>query len=275
MKVSYKLLIASLATTMVACGGSGDEAREAPQTELSVELDSAGIVETDNNLGYSIELDEVRIAIEDLEFTVAGETHASLFEKFSDFIFSPAYAHPGHNEGGEITGELLGSFIADWFDTGDSSLGTGKLLSGDYTAVNFYLGRGSEDAGLEASDPLIGHTAIISGVATLSDETVEFTIVVDSADGRYIVGVPFEAEIDRNSQGTIGFGFDIQNPINDELDTIFDDMDFLALDADEDGILLLEPPAEDAAVDDAVRAYNIFKNKLEKHDHFILTYSED
>ena len=273
MKAFYKLSIATLAATMVACGGSSDDAREAPHTELLVGLNSDEIVATDNNLGYSIELNEVRIAIDDLQFTVAGEAHASLFEKVSDFIFSPAYAHPGHYEGGEIVGELKGSFIADWFNTGNNSLGTGRLLGGTYTAANFYLGRGSADA-LGGSDPLIGHTAIIGGVATRSGESVAFTIVVDSADGRYIVGVPFEAQIDGNSFGTIGFGFAIQNPINNELDTIFDGIDFLALDTDVDGILSLEPPAEGAAVDDTVRAYNIFKAKFETHDHYILTYSE-
>ena len=273
MKI-YKPLAFGLLLTTVACDSTQD-ASEAPRAELAVEINSNAPTEVTTDLGYNVEVNEVRIAIKDLQFTVSGETHtASLLQKVSDFVFPVAYAHPGHYEGGEITGELKGSFIVDWFDDSSTSLGAGTLIGGEYTAANLFLDRGTEVNGLDATDPLIGHTAIISGTATKAGESVDFTFTVDSPEDLQIVGVPFEVEIDSNSNGTIGLQFVVQNPINEDVDTVFDNIDFISLDSDNDGELLLEPPAEDAEVDDTVRAYNIFKHKFERHDHFFLTYSE-
>ena len=249
---------------LAACG----EATEPARVELPVVIDASGIEAVVTDLGYGVELTEVRVALEDLVFTVAGEAHAaSLWKRVSDFFVGPAHAHPGHYQSGDVVGELRGSFVLDWLGDDGVEIGHATLLPGTYTAANFTFSRGSVDEGLENSDSLIGHTAILAGTATVGSESLEFTITVDSPEGRELVGAPFAVSIDEGSAGRLLLRFVTVDPL--EQDTVFDGIDFAVLDDDNDGQVRIGPD-----VVEVEEAYNTFRRTFQTHDHFEVRYEQ-
>jgi len=175
-------------------------------------------------------------------------------------------AHPGHYEGGEVTGELLGDFIIDWTTEDGRELGEAMLLAGDYHSTNFTFQHGSE-ADLDTDDPLLGFTARFSGSAERDGETVDFTILLSSPEGRELVGAPFEATIGEGSQGALHLRLELVDPF--ENDTLFDGVDFRSLDSDADGILNIAPGV--TALEDA---YNLLLRTFQNHDHYTLQHME-
>lgn len=247
--------------------GACDAPSEATRVELPVFVDASGITPVTTNLGYRVELASVRIVVEDLVFTVAGElTTASLWRSIADALIPTAHAHPGHYQGGEVTGELRGEQAFDWVKDDGRTLGVATLLAATYTAANFTFGRGSADA-LGADDPLAGHTAVMAGVATKDGAVVTFTIVVDSPAGRVLVGIPFDAKISGGATGAIQLRLDTADPF--EGDTLFDDLDFAALDADGDGSIRIEPDVAEVEA-----AYNSFRRTFQTHDHYSVHFQE-
>lgn len=258
------LPIVSLFVLSVALAGC-EEATEAARVELPVVVDAAGLETVTTDLGYEVEVDSARIALQDLAFTVAGEVHtSSTRRRVRDLFVSTAVAHPGHYQGGEVTGALPGAYVVDWPVDDGRELGVATLIAGAYDAANFTFGRASADA-LEEGDPLLGHTARFSGVATRGDDAIAFTIVVDSPEGRELVGVPFEATLRPESTGALHLRFETADPL--EGDTLFDGIDFAALDADADGELSIGP--EEAGAEDA---YNVFRRTFQTHDHYGIHY---
>ena len=248
---------------LAGCG----EATEPTRVELPVVIDASGIVPVDTDLGYRVELSKARIAIEDLVFTIAGEAHtASFWRQVSGFLVGTAHAHPGHYESGDITGELRGSFVLDWFGDAGAEIGLATLLPGAYKSANFTFSRGST-GDLESDDLLVGHTAVFAGTATIGSDEVAFTIFVDSPEGRELVGAPCEVSIDESSQGQLRLRFVTIDPL--EQDTVLDGIDFVALDADGDGQVQIAP--DDA---DMEEAYNTFRRTFQTHDHFEVRYDE-
>ena len=240
---------------------------EAPRVALPIVVDASGVVPVVTDLEYEVEISAARVVIQDLVFTVAGDVHTSaqgrgLFEA----IFPVAYAHPGHYQGGEVTGELLGDFVVDWPADEGRALGVTTLLVATYRAANFTFGRGSPER-LSADDPLLGHTAVLSGTATRAEQRIRFTIVVDSPEGRALVGAPFEASVDAETRGALRLRFNTLDGL--EGDSIFDAIDFAALDEDGDGIVVIEPGAGE--VEDA---YNSFRRAFQTHDHYSVELQE-
>lgn len=269
LKIAPLLLVVGL----WACS----EASEAPRVELPVQISSAGLVPVQNDLGYQVELTRVRVAIRDLGFSVAGELHASLWQRVSDALAPQAWAHPGHSAGGEVTGELPGNFIIDWLREDGRELGHATLLAGTYTSANFVFARASE-AQLDPGDPLIGHTAIFEGIARRAGVEIPFAIFVDSPADRALIGAPltrpgriepgkFRAVIDADARGTLRLQMDVEDIIEHKI--LFDALDFDALPADEDGVVRIVPDV--AAVE---QAYNVFRRKFQLVDHYIVYYQE-
>lgn len=255
----YTLMRAGLLA--VAAGLLGcDSPGEAPRVQLPVVVDASGLAPFTTDLDYTIELTSARVAIGDLVFTVAGETHARRWPLGLDLVVGTAHAHPGHGQGGAVTGELPGAFVVDWATEAGRTLGTATLIAGGYRAANFTFGRG-QAAALGVDDPLVGHTAWISGTASRAGESLSFTVVVDSPEGRVLVGVPFEATVGANTSGRLGVRF---NPVDAvEGDTLFDGIDFTALDHDADGAVAIEP-----AVDEVEAAYQAVRRAFQTHDHY-------
>ncbi|KIG19303.1 putative lipoprotein [Enhygromyxa salina] len=271
---------------MLGCVGlvvAGCQPSEAPRVELPVVVDGSGLSEAPSDLGWTVEFDEARVVIVDLLFTTAGEVHderrttgAVLIGAAFDLLEAKAWAHPGHQQGGEVIGELPGAHVIDFANEAGRELGLATLIAGEYTALNFGLGRGqAQRDGLSATDDLLGHTAVLRGTASKQIDAatvaVEFTIVIDSPPDREIIGAPFEASVTEASAYTIGLRLLTHDLL--EGDGLFDGVDFAALDeadgAADGQLLLVDPDASDsqqvAALSDA---YYAIRREFQTHDLF-------
>jgi hypothetical protein len=252
------------AQLMAACAlAACSDAQEAKRVELPVVADGAGLVRVTTDLGYEVELHSASLVAEDLNFTIAGEEHSSL-ERFWDLVLPAAHAHPGHYQGGSVTGELPGHFIVRFVPGQSHELGIATLLVGEYHALDFTLARAAE-GDVEETDALAGHTAVMSGTATLGDVSLDFEIALDAPEARDLVGIPFDAEITTKTRGPLALRMTPLDPL--EEDTLFDAIDFVALDYDGNGIVRIDPRAMDEAT---VAAYNRVRRTFQTHDHFVL-----
>lgn len=264
LRRARQIALVSVVTHVLAC-----DSEQAPRVTLPIVVDSDGIVPFANDLGYEITITKLRVAFDNVEFTTGGEMHASLLRRFGqglhDLVVPTAYAHPGHYAGGEVTGEMQGRFVVDWLDDG-ASLGEAILLGGTYSGANFVFTRATAEDGLEAGDPILGHTMQIEGTATKDGTTYTFHGFIDEEDGKRVVGLPIsedvtadetEFEVDASTDVTLGLQVLMLDPF--EPDTAFDGIDFAAADADADGDVELvagETPS------------NLLLRQLQVHDQY-------
>ena len=113
---------------------------EAPQVNLPVVTDSSGITAVTTDLGYEVELTVARLVMADMRFTIAGEVQTAslgqetpLWQKIQELCVPIAYAHPGHYQGGDVTGELQGRYFLDWL-ADPSAVSRGKTLFAEQCA---------------------------------------------------------------------------------------------------------------------------------------------
>lgn len=240
----------SMVLVLAACGGGGEAAR----VMLPVKAGGAGIDPITTDLGYEVTLTTYRAAFKDLQFTVEGEAHAGLLRRVADWIVPPAYAHPGHLAGGDVTGELTGAFVVDF--TVETDLGMGTLLEGDYNGANFGFRRAAADDGLPAGDPLLGHSVELAGTATKDARTITFHGVIDIDDGTEIVGLPLELVVDANTTSTLVVEALTQDPF--EPDTMLDGVDFATFAGKSDALEIA--PGSDV--------HNIIRRAVQVHDFY-------
>jgi hypothetical protein len=267
MRPPYVVLLLGLSISILpACG----DPQEATRVELDLKVDATGIATVTNDLGYTVTLTDARMMMENVSFTIAGEADtASLWNQVSDFLVFSAYAHPGHFQGGETTGELRGRFQVNWLGAPNVELGTATLLAGRYTSANFNFIQASRDDGFDSDDPFMGHTAWLAGTAVSGPDSVNFTIIIDAPEGRQLVGAPFEFTVNESTQAALGLRLLTEDPL--EGDTLFDGIDFAALDEDGDGQLTISPDATQSSIADA---YNLLRRTFQTHDHFDIRASQ-
>jgi hypothetical protein len=254
------LLALSAGLGPAACGPEGSEPA---LVSLAVVAAPDGIATCTNDLGWQVVLDEARVAVADLEFTIEGEIHAARTapvvlrgaRRLAALLVSAAHAHPGHQAGGEVTGTLDGDLLADLVHGAD--LGIATLLEGDYHGVNLAFRRAGAADGLAQGDPLAGHTAVLSGTATKGDATVTFQAVLDIEDGLRMVGGPFDLAVRPETAVTLRLTLFTIDP--SENDTLFDGLDFGALDGDADGVVTIVS---------GQAAHNVLAKTLVRHDHW-------
>lgn len=247
---------------------SCETAREAPRVERPIVVDGSHVVGVTTDLGFEVKLTEARLAIADLQFTTAGELHtARVTPGIGRLFVSSAHAHPGHYEGGELIGEAKGRFFVDWLDDDGAEIATATLITADYTSANFTFARGQDDSGLGEGDPLLGHTAVVGGIARKDEFELAFTFVVDSPEDRLLVGAPFEATIADDEDGEVLFRLLPQDELGEG--TLFDSIEFSALDADGEGQVRIDAGSTGAA---EVDAYNQLKRRLQTHNHYSFVY---
>ena len=259
MTLSSRHALRVLVVPLICVTACDFESQIAPRVELDVVVDSTGMVEFVNAEGYTINLTRMRVAFENVEFTTGGEMHMAMWRPLVDLVIPTAYAHPGHYAGGEVIGEMDGRFVVDWLDEG-ARLGTAVLIESDYNGANFVFTRAQPGDRIDADDPIIGHTFDIAGEATKDGETWTFSGFVDEDEGRRVIGLPFELEVDASTDETLGLQLLPQDPAEDE--TAFDDLDFAAMDEDGDGVVQIVP---------SEAAGNVLKKHLQIHDHYAVT----
>jgi hypothetical protein len=267
--ISRYFRIISLAIALAAC----DTATEAPRVTLPLVAESTAFAPVTNDLGWTVQLTEARVAVADLAFSVAGEVHtASVLDRLLAWLVPAVHAHPGHTQGGGITGELAGRHIIAWARPETSPIGDATLLVGTYTSANFTFVRAATSDGLAPTDPLVGHTAHLAGTAERDGVTIAFTALIDAPEGRALIGAPFATRIARDTTGIIAMRLLPTDPA--EGDTLFDSVDFGALDVNGVGSITLVEPATDAtttAIDDA---YLRLRRTFMTHDHFDFQLTE-
>lgn len=251
---------------LAGCDPSGSEPGK---VELPVMTAHDGVTACTNNLGWEVTLKEARVAVRDLEFTIKGETHVikpvsnryAFIDRVRDLFLAKAIAHPGHQAGGEVTGQMLGDFIADFIN--EKELGIGTLLSGEYHGMNLRFRRAGVEDGLTADDPLLGHTAFLAGEATREGTKISFEAILDIEDGLQMVGGPFVLSVNADTVAMLGLTLYTIDP--SEHDTLFDDLDFGALDDDKDGRVVIK--AGDVA-------HNILSKTFVRHDQWGIVVRE-
>lgn len=257
-----------LLATLLGCAPS-----EAPRVQLDVVVDGSGLRESTTDLGWTITLTQARLALADLEFTTAGELHATRPAEPRSWLLAllirSAHAHPGHYQGGELIGELPGAHVLDFIAGDGEQLGTATLIVGDYTAANFTFRRAQADE-LPAGDPLIGHTALLQGTAVKDGESVAFTLLIDSPIDRQLVGAPFEYTVTQDTNVALGVRMLDTDPY--EGDHLFDGIDFSGLDAADgsaDGnVVLVDPELVPEQADLLLDTYNRIRRDFQTHDLF-------
>lgn len=233
--------------------------QEASRVELDVTLDDAKLEASTNDLGWTVELTEARIAVSDVQFTILGETHGAI-AWIPSWIIGRAWAHPGHYAGGDVTGEMTGDFILDWIGHPGMKLGTAEMLTGVYHGMNFTFRTTGADDKLTADDPLLGHTAHFVGTAHKDDLAIAFTAQVDIDANAQLIGAPFDLEVTEDHQAMLAVQFFPQDHVDD--DSLFDGLDFGVLDDDNDGKVSITP---------GDTAHNIFRRTVQSHVHYNVT----
>jgi len=231
----------------------------APRVEVPIVVGAAEPRSFQNDLGDTIEIERCRVVLRDLEFTTAGEMHVrrSTRPSLYDVFIPSAFAHPGHAAGGEIVGELVGTFTFNWWNDGES-LGLATMSTADYEGANFYFAQGKEEDGLTAGDPLLGRTFDIAGTATRGERTVRFEVQIAEDEDRRIIGLPLDLEVDVDTEVELAVVFNPVDPIEGE--TVFDGIDLFADDVTtEDGLVILEPES---------KPYNLLRRALQTHDYY-------
>jgi len=246
----------SLILTLTGCG---DEAKEANKVILPVVSDGSGMSAFKTAQGYDVEIQLLKIAVQDFEFTIKGETHTGMLEKLERIIFPKAYAHPGHLAGGEVTGELPGNFILEPTHGEDVSLGDGTLLEGEYHGMNFTFRKASAEDKSDAQDPIQGHTIHVKGISMKGDVRLNFDALIDIDENTKMVGAPFTLNLTaKDSDWVLEVKVLPMDP-STEGDTLFDGIDFESLDDDHDGNIQILPGSD---------AHNILKRRFQVHDHY-------
>ncbi|MCA9712533.1 MAG: hypothetical protein KDK70_42285, partial [Myxococcales bacterium] len=148
--------------------------------------------------------------------------------------------------------------VFDWRDEG-ALVGEATLLDAEYSGANFSFTRARPEDGLRDDDPIIGHTFEIVGTATLDGERWDFTVLIDQDEGRRVVGLPLELEVDPSADEDLELGLQllVTDPI--EGDTFFDGIDFALLDDDGDHVIVIEPDSD---------AYNRLRRSTQTHDYY-------
>jgi len=148
--------------------------------------------------------------------------------------------------------------VLDAFAGAARLLGDATLLEGEYHGANFHFRAADADDGLPAGDELLGHTAVLAGTATRGTDTWTFRAVLDVEDGTQLVGAPLDLTVTPRTTATLVLRLLATDP-STEVDTLFDGIDFAALDADGDRRVTILPGDE---------AHNRLRRTLQVHDHW-------
>lgn len=255
------LQVALLAPSLLllACGAP----READSVELVVTTAARSTEAVTNDLGYEIELTEARVMVENLTFAIGGELLTRDFIQNSyDWFIPSAHAHPGHYEGGDVTGELPGRFLLDWTPGGRVELETATLLAGAYRSANWSFCAATSEDLADDDDPMLGHTALLRGDARKGASSFTFEALIDIPDTTLLVGIPFEATVD-TSTTSLQLELRVYDDVEDQ--TLFDGLDFSLLARDADGNVEITSHRDDKR---NIAAHDALARGLQSHDHF-------
>lgn len=207
------------------------------------------------DLGYSVTVTRARQVLVDLEFTAGGEAHAARAPlDLLSFLVGRAHAHPGHAAGGAVRGELPGRHVVDWIGGGEP--GRALVLPGAIEGVDFGLGTAEIDDGLDADDPLVGANLYLEATVERGADRWALAVAVPQDVDRRIYGAPCDILAEQGGS-PLPIALQLTDPLGEE--TVFDGLDFAALDPDADGRI-------DSSADSPL--VNRLKRTFQTHDHY-------
>lgn len=260
-------IITATALTIVGCDLDG---AEATRIDVPVVIETNDVVLAINE-HWTLELDHCRGVVEELVFTTGGAWYASL----APSLVRTAWAHPGHQGGGEVVGELAGRHVVDWCDPDDEGrvLGVAQILEFDLQGANFVWGR-AEEQDVAADDPLLGHSLRLEGRLVKRDaqgtitRTRSFAATLDLPAQSGVVGVPMPAMNVPRDGDVFAFEF-VLAPFSDSPTAPVTDSIFAGLDM---------APWVDAEIDMAIEPGSPDHDRLRDaaltHDYFRLTEAD-
>lgn len=249
-------LITLTAAAALSLGACSEGSQEAERVELPVVTSTAGLSPVSNALGYTITITSARMAISDVGFTTNGELHVKRAPLWKRLLINEAQAHPGHYAGGDMIGELAGRHVAT-FGQASQQLGMATMITGQYNGLNLTLTQATAEDGLGVQDPMLGHSVELIGQAKRGERTISFTAQIQQDEGRQVVGAPFDQEITKTAKGKIELMLLSQAPGAQE--TLFEGVDFEALDQDSDGAIQIAPGEP---------AHNLIRRALSTHEFY-------
>lgn len=237
---------------VAACGQS----EEAAIVDLPVTTASGAIPAAMTDLGYQVQLSNLRIAVTTVQFTIEGEMHTDTAAPKNTSLLLPPAPHPGHYAGGEVTGELPGDHLLGWGGATQPTLGVGHLIVGDYHGANFTLRAATAADGLAAGDRMLGHAFHLTGTVTKDGTTKPFLALLDVEPDTAVTGAIFEHKVTEASTETLAIQFFSTDPY--ELDTPFDGVDFFTLPETGEAIEILPGST----------SHNVIRRAIQTHDHY-------
>lgn len=252
MLAPVRRLRCALLLVALSMGSAGCEGTDAARVALPLVVDGTEAREVVTADGWSVALDEARLAIADVRLRRGGEEHASWLTPLSRWLIPSAHAHPGHTVGGDVVGEALGRYRIDLLADDEEPFAEASVLVTDASALDFTF------APLDDSD-LPAHSARFAGTATRGDEVVRFEALVTQDEGRRVEGVPLSLDVTERP-AALTFGLRLARESGE---TLFDDVDFATLPY---------PRADDVArVEAGTPAHNRVRNALQSHEHYRTT----
>jgi len=181
-----KAILPLAAAMCLACGTSGTGEEEVPFT-LAFAGDPDACRFT-NERGWTIELEEARVAVGQLTLVDGEPPTARLLDRALRLLVPVAHAHAGFDEwdGGRVRGELLEAVAID-------ALADEAHPPIDLVGVAGEVRSAVLELAPTSAASLQGYVARVRGTATRDGETVAFEGGLDLGDdpkGRRIAGVP-------------------------------------------------------------------------------------
>ncbi len=253
------LAVAIISFVLVACGG---EAEQAQRHDLEVVTDGSALESVETDEGYQVEVESVTLRVRSVEFTAGGEAHASRgLERIAALLIRRAHAHPNHQAGGEVVGELPGPLLLTWRPGQSEVAGTGRFLEAEYQGYNLEF---SGDP-IDEDDPLEeGLMARIEGSFDDGGGEVPFVADIEATDTAQIFGGVLRGNIPDDVDTAVALKLLTEDDWTEA--TLFDGVRFSQVDLDEAGVAQIDIDSEPVAhgmIRIALREHGFYDGKLQ------------
>ena len=251
-----KELIATalVVTFATACGG---EAEQAQRFDVEVFTDGHALERFETDEGYEVELDVVKLRVQTLEFTTGGEAHAQgPLQRLAQSIVPHAHAHPNHEAGGEVAGEVTGPLVLSWRPDELVAVDTGRFLEANYAGYN--LDFTGEPTGEE--DPLDeGLMAYLEGSFDDGDEERPFVAAIEVSDVAQVFGGILQGRIPDEAPGGVALVLLVEDDWAQT--TLLDGVRFSQIETDDEGVVHIDE-------DSAPAAHGMVRHSLREHGYY-------
>ena len=254
-RVLLSLVIVGL---LAGCG----EPQEAELFDIPLWADGNSLEVFDTNLGYEIEVESVQIWVQQVEFTIGGESHGDGDDELAwwkntvDWLLPVAHAHPGHSAGGEVAGEFVGPILLEFQAGNLEEIGVGRFLKGEYLGYNVDFAQVDEEG-----QEIPGPTIRIRGTASQEAEELEFVAEFTLTQNASVIGGALEGALPGEEATGVALQFFPYDAWSET--SIFDDVEFSTVSTDDDGVAQVLPGSmANAEIRSRILAHEFYGGRL-------------